>query len=161
MSKTVLIVCMFWLLVQGPILTKPKPSGEDAALLAEFQRLEREWMQALQDRQWEKLESFLAPEYALRLSNEPTLVIPRDIWLRNAHVYNLTAFSHRDFQVQRISPEVVVVSFVQTQTAKPQPPGQPAVDRSGDFYLIDIWKKIGHEWKVAARYSAPPSAAGR
>jgi hypothetical protein len=149
--------------IQGPLPTKPstaaetQASTEDTALLAHIRQLEHAWMQALKDRQWEKLEEFLAPEYTLRVSDAPAVSIPRDIWLRNSRVYNLTAFSHRDFQLQRITPDVVVVSFVQTQTAKPQPPGQPAVDRSGNFYLVDVWKKIGSEWKVAARYSAPPA----
>jgi len=28
-------------------------------------------------------------------------------------------------------------------------------DRSGDFYVVDIWKKRGDSWQIIARYSSP------
>jgi hypothetical protein len=28
-------------------------------------------------------------------------------------------------------------------------------DRSGDFYIVDVWKKTGDNWQMIARYSTP------
>jgi len=122
---------------------------------------ELQWMTALQDKDFKRLESFLAPDFALYFSEAPSQKVPRDIWLRNSTVYNMSSFSHKEMQVHQVSPDVVVASFIHTQVAHPQPPGRPKVDRSGDYYLIDVWKKMDGEWKVAARYStmAPKARA--
>lgn len=122
---------------------------------------ELQWMTALQDKDFKKLETFLAPEFALYMSDAPSRKVSRDIWLRNSTAYNMSSFSHKEMQVHQVSADVVVASFIHTQVAHPQPPGRPKVDRSGDYYLIDVWKKIDGEWKVSARYStmAPKAKA--
>jgi hypothetical protein len=28
-------------------------------------------------------------------------------------------------------------------------------DRSGDFYVVDIWRKSATNWRIIARYSTP------
>jgi hypothetical protein len=28
-------------------------------------------------------------------------------------------------------------------------------DRSGDFYVVDIWRKTAGNWQIIARYSTP------
>jgi hypothetical protein len=44
------------------------------------------------------------------------------------------------------------VSFILTQRATVGPPNARR-DRSGDFWIVDVWRQVGGKWLVAARYS--------
>jgi len=28
-------------------------------------------------------------------------------------------------------------------------------ERSGDFFIVDLWRKTGNSWQLAARFSSP------
>lgn len=134
--------------------------SEDAALTAEFVTLEREWMEALVRHADPRnaggsgptltaLESFLAPEYALIVSAQPMQPIARADWLRNAGRYVIQEFRQRDLFARRIG-DTVVTSFVHWQRATV---GQQQVERSGEFWIVDVWRRVDGRWKVASRYS--------
>lgn len=132
----------------------PTPaSGSEAALLEQFKKLEFEWMDALKRGDIEAAAKFLAPEYALRVSGAPEQPTPRKRWIEVARVYKLHEFSQRGHAVQCVPTpqaacDVVVVSLVHTQKADVA--GQ---DRSGNFWTVDVWRKIDGEWKVSSRYT--------
>ncbi|HMI56349.1 MAG TPA: hypothetical protein VK494_09190, partial [Gemmatimonadaceae bacterium] len=50
----------------------------------------------------------------------------------------------------KLADDLAVVSFVLSQKAS-----FAGRDRSGDFYVVDVWKKGGGRWRMIARYSSP------
>lgn len=100
------------------------------------------------------LEEILAPEFALIVSGRPRELFPRDAWLQAAlGGYTATAFRYRDMQV-RVFTDVAVVSSIGEQQATAF--GQ---DRSGTFFLTDVWCRRNGTWQVIARYSSHPEPA--
>jgi ketosteroid isomerase-like protein len=96
------------------------------------------------------LERTLAPEFALVVSARPEARVDRAAWLRTAGTeYTCETFRYDGMQVRDFG-DVVVVSSLATQRATAF--GQ---DRSGTFFLTDIWR-VGAEgrWQVIARYSS-------
>ena len=118
-----------------------------------FQELELHWATAIQRQDKEQLDKvFLAPDYALRISDDASRQISRADWLATIPIYNTRSFSIRDLEVRSFG-DVAVVSHVFTQQADVN-----GVDRSGDFFIVDVWIRHGKDWKVSARYSSPASA---
>ena len=98
------------------------------------------------------LERILAPEFALIVSARPTDRFPRSAWLHTAlNGYVCESFDYRDMQV-RILGDIAVVSSIGVQRATAF-----GVDRSGAFFLTDVWQRLGDDtWQVVARYSSLP-----
>ena len=98
------------------------------------------------------LERILAPEFALVVSARPAERISRSAWLHTAlNGYVAESFDYRDMQV-RVLGDVAVVSSIGVQRATAF-----GVDRSGAFFLTDVWQRSGGDrWQVVARYSSLP-----
>jgi uncharacterized protein DUF4440 len=115
------------------------------------------WMQAWQDQNRSALEQALAPDFALVVSTAPHYHFSRKDWINLAmSSYVCTRFAYEHVQFHRISSDIVVMSAVADQDAE-----LGLEDRSGRFFVTDIWKRVGRTWKVCARYSAPPSEVER
>lgn len=118
--------------------------------VAFFQDLELRWASAIQHKDKKHLdEVFLAQDYALRISDDAARQISRADWLATISVYNTRSFSIRDLEVRSFG-DLAVVSHVFTQQADVN-----GVDRSGDFFIVDVWIQQRKDWKVSARYSSP------
>jgi len=117
-----------------------------AAIIAQ----QEAWMAAWIANDRAVLERTLAPEFALVVSARPEARVDRAAWLRTAGTeYTCETFRYAGMQVRDFG-DVVVVSSLATQRATAF--GQ---DRSGTFFLTDIWR-VGAEgrWQVIARYSS-------
>jgi len=117
-----------------------------------IQELQDRWMQAWRERDRETLEQLLAPDFALVVSARPSQSVARAAWLPAAlNGYSCDAFEYRDMQVRDFGDFVVVSSIgVQRATAF-------GVDRSGEFFLTDLWRlRTDGIWQVFARYSSHP-----
>jgi hypothetical protein len=66
------------------------------------------------------------------------------------HPYKLESFNEHYHAARRLSDNLAAVSLLLTQKAT-----FVGRDRSGDFYIVDIWKKTGDNWQMIARYSTP------
>ena len=114
--------------------------------------LQDRWMQAWRERDRETLEQLLAPDFALVVSARPSQSVARAAWLPAAlSGYSCDAFEYRDMQMRDFGDFVVVSSIgVQRATAF-------GVDRSGEFFLTDLWRpRTDGTWQVFARYSSHP-----
>ena len=115
------------------------------------------WMQAWQDQDRNMLERLLAPDFALVVSTAPHYHFSRQDWIDLATgSYVCTRLAYEHVQFHRISSDIVVMSAIADQEA-----ALGSEDRSGRFFVTDIWRRSGHVWKVCARYSAPPSEVER
>ena len=120
-----------------------------------FTRLERDWMRAVQEKDQTALETMLAPEFALRTSDNPEDMQPRAEWVqhvltdRGVHSFGQRAMAIRAFM------GVAVVSFVLTERVTVD-----GKNRSYDYFVIDLWEARHDKWKVCARYIAPAGHHG-
>ncbi|HEY2171116.1 MAG TPA: hypothetical protein VGJ30_15940 [Candidatus Angelobacter sp.] len=123
-----------------------------------FTHLEHEFSQAIQRRDHKTLdERFLDRNYALRISDDPARKISRKDWLATLNVYFVKNWEIRDLELRDFG-NVAITSLVLFQQAE-----VGGVDRSGDFFLTDVWvqntpdasRLDAANWKIAARYSSP------
>ena len=126
--------------------------GADDAIVAKFKALEEQWSSAIKAQDRAKLEDFLRPEYTLTVAFADQLaVVDRASWLQNA----TTGYVIHDFRFEEISVreygDVAVVTSRYAQKAT-----VAGRDRSGEFFLTDVWVKTGDRWQVSARYSSRP-----
>ncbi len=120
-----------------------------------FASLEQAWGEAIQKKDLAALEAILDKDYALRIADDPGRRIDRREWLAATAIYNVRSFRIRGLQAREFG-NVAVVSQMIHQRADVK-----GVDRSGDFFTVDVWRRRGKQWKVAARYSAPHNVLPR
>jgi hypothetical protein len=92
----------------------------------------------------------VAPEFTQRVSDAPERSLPRSLWGQPSELYKIESFEDRHHSVRKLSEDLAVLSMLHTQKAT-----FDGRDRSGDFYVVDIWKKRGDRWQLIARYSSP------
>ena len=117
----------------------------------QLQSLSVEWMEAWKAGDIARLEAILAPEFALVVSAALSKALPRSEWLRLAvGGYVCRSFRYKQQHVRVLGEYAVVASvFEQEASVKGQ-------DRSGEFFLTDIWRRHSGSWQVVARYSSKP-----
>jgi hypothetical protein len=136
-----------------PTRQLPEPTDSDPKLTDSLRKLEQELgeaaMHGFQDT--ETMARFIHPEFTQRVSDAPERSLPRSLWGQaGSDNYKIESFEERHHAARRLSDDLAVVSLLLTQKAT-----FAGRDRSGDFYLVDIWKKSGDRWQLIARYSSP------
>lgn len=109
------------------------------------------WMQAWVDADRAVLEDSLAEDFALVVSATPEERFERSRWLETCEIYRATQFRYEAVQVRRLAPDVAVMSSLGVQQAS-----LAGTDRSGTFFLVDVWRREDGRWRVCARYSSHP-----
>jgi ketosteroid isomerase-like protein len=145
----VFAMLVFALIPSG--LPAQQPVKLDSDLQAEFRGLEAQWMDAAKAQDRARLEEFLAPEYVLTIAvlGRPLIHMSRADWLDAA--YKIEAYEFKELVAKRFGTDVVVVTSYYTQKAIVN-----GRDRSGDFFLTDVWVRDGKRWRVAWRHSSEP-----
>lgn len=124
-------------------------------LAERIEHLSTQWMRAWMGGDRAALEAMLAPDYALIVSAMPTRPMDRRTWLDTCERYRCTAFAYDQVQVRDLG-GLAAMSALATQTAS-----LDGVDRSGRFWLTDLWRPGGpNGWQVCARYSSWPEVSG-
>lgn len=116
-----------------------------------IRELQVRWMQAWIEKDLATLERILAPDFTLLVSARPEQLIDRALWLRTA----IDSYHGREFRYEsstvRFLGDLAVVASVTSQTATIE-----GVDRSGRFFITDVWRRTGETWQVVARFSSQP-----
>ena len=140
------------------VLPRSEAADESKNLVTLFTTLETAFARAYQEKNATLLEGLLAPEYALIVSARPDAPIPRAEWLSLIPNYNVKHFQIRGVQVRCLQQPtdctLAVVSSINTQQADVG--GQ---DRSGEFFIVDVWARRKEKWVVLSRYSGRTEAA--
>jgi hypothetical protein len=130
----------------------PPPTDVDPKLTGELRRLELELNEAalhgFQDTKG--MERLVSPEFTQRVSDAPERSLPRSLWGQPSSAYKIESLEQRHHAARRLSEDLAVVSLLLIQKATFE-----GRDRSGDFYVVDIWKKGSGGWQLIARYSCP------
>jgi len=127
-----------------------RPASESHSYMELFTKLEREWTQAVQKKDKTALDAILAPEFTLRTSEDPENLTSRADWIQKVLTSEDLRSSSQRAIVIRAFLGVAVVSFVRSEQVTIN-----GKDRSGDYFIVDLWKANHDKWQVAARYMAP------
>jgi uncharacterized protein DUF4440 len=124
-----------------------------------FQNLEMRVSGAIQSKNIAALDELLAKDFAFNLFLEGRApeVMNRAEWLKMADLYTLVGFEIR-YLAGRVFGNVAVVRLQPYRTAVA---GTSAIDRSGEFAVVDIWTKDGGNWKLSARHLSRPDTLKR
>lgn len=122
-----------------------------------FTGLETQLLKAIQKKDQAALNALLAEDLVIEMPGaEP---IAGDEWAPQVlkRDFNLKSFVVRDMSVVDLG-DSVVVKFDRIQNATLKEKSQ-----SGEFFVVDVWKKSGDSWKLSNRYVArvgpiPPDA---
>ena len=139
------------------VVSHPAGAGAEQAMATttgaerELKGLSVAWMQAWKDRDRATLERLLAEDFVLVLSTSTERSVGRARWLEMAlGGYKCESFEYKSQHVRLLGATAIVAS-VYTQKAS-----VAGEDRSGDFFLTDVWQQRGGRWQVVARYSSKP-----
>ena len=116
---------------------------------AELTQLQREWMQAVEDRDMERLEEIVAPGFrftAIHLNPEP---MTREQWMGAAREgYTITSFAFESMDIDVFGDTAVIHSqFSQVASFH-------HTSLSNAFRLTDVWSRFDGRWRVVARHSS-------
>jgi ketosteroid isomerase-like protein len=119
---------------------------DDRARLAELQN---EWMQAVQDRNMDRLEQIVAPGFrftAIHLNPEP---MTRDQWMGAAREgYTIVSFAYESMDID-VFGDTAIVHSRYSQIASLH-----HTSLSNAFRLTDVWSRMDGQWRVVARHSS-------
>lgn len=117
--------------------------------------LEYAWANAMRARDIEKLGEMVEDGFfaAIAVQDMPLRVTRREHWLSVMPAYEIREMALDDIRVT-IYGEIAVVTLFWTQRAVVQ-----GGERSGTFFITDIWRKSAKGWLVAERHSSRPEPA--
>ena len=115
------------------------------------------WMRAWQAQDRAALEKVLAPDFTLVVATAPHYHFDRENWIDLAvGPYRCSRLLYENVQFHRLSADIIAMSAIADQDA-----ALGREDRSGRFFVTDLWKKNGSSWQISARYSSPPAEMDR
>ena len=120
-------------------------------LIAQFQKVETQFLGAIQRKDVGALEPLLAKDFAylMAITDRPPLLMNRGEFLKT------DSFHVENFEVRNLSARAfgstVVVNFAVLRKAS-----VGTRDHSGEFVITDVWVKDGKDSKLAARYASRP-----
>lgn len=121
--------------------------------VTEITELQQKWMDAWRTKDKQALERILSDNFVLILSYDPSKLVSRNEWMELAlGAYNCESFRYEVMNV-RINDNFAVVSSIYTQRASIN-----KVDRSGTFFLTDVWRHGSGSWQVIERHSSKPES---
>jgi hypothetical protein len=87
--------------------------------------------------------NLLTDDFELRASPRPGRPVPRADWIRQSTASPPALGVPTQMAVHDLG-TAAVVSFL-----------QPAEGAKGSLFVIDLWRRVGEDWKLAVRYAAP------
>jgi hypothetical protein len=117
-----------------------------------FTGMEKQLLQAIQKKDKAAAQALLSDDLYIEMPDADPL--PGDDWLDSvmAKDYALKSFVVRQVSAIDLG-DAVVVNFDRLQEATSK--GKPD---SGEFFVVDVWKKSGDTWKLASRYVSKVSS---
>jgi ketosteroid isomerase-like protein len=117
--------------------------------------LEHAWANAMQARDLAKLDEMVTDEFfvTIAVQGAPIRATQRAPWLNSMPNYEIVEMNLDDIQAN-VYDNVGVVNLIWTQRARVN-----GGERSGTFFITDIWRKTENGWRVAQRHSSRPEPA--
>jgi hypothetical protein len=138
--------------------TPPPPADIDPQLTDTLGQLERRLgdlaLHGFKDTQ--AMQRLVDSTFTVRVADAPERSVPRAQWGQPTSAYKIESLDERFHAARRLSDDLAVVSLLLTQKAS-----RDGQDRSGDFYVVDVWQRRVGQWKAIARYSSPQQVLDR
>jgi ketosteroid isomerase-like protein len=116
---------------------------------AELAQLQHDWMQAVHERDMDRLEEIVGPGFrftAIHLNPEP---MTREQWMEAAREgYTIVSFAYERMDID-VFGDTGIVHSRYSQVASFQ-----HTSLSNAFELTDVWSRIDGRWQVVARHSS-------
>jgi hypothetical protein len=116
-----------------------------------FSTLENELNDAVQQRNSGVIDKRLADDYELRTAAAPARPTPRAEWIASALKQAPFASQVQQMAVHEYG-NLMIVSFLWSLDV---PAASPLAK---NIFVVDTWKQVDGDWKLAARYAAPADA---
>jgi Domain of unknown function (DUF4440) len=148
-----LIAVAVFATAQEPVKPKQTPATITATRqVTLFGGLEKQLLLSVQKKDRAGLEAMLTDEFEIAMPNADPLA--GEDWVDSvmAKDFSLKSFVIRQMSVADLG-DAAVVKFDRVQQATFQ-----GKNESGDFFVVDLWKKSGDSWKLANRYVAKVGA---
>ena len=150
---SVLIAVSVFASAQEPVKPKLTPSIMTATRqVTLFTGLEKQMLQAVQKKDRAGLEAMLTDEFEIAMPNADPLAGADWVDSVMSRDFSLKSVAIRQMSVADLG-DAAVVKFDRIQQATFQ-----GKNESGEFFVVDLWKKSGDSWKLANRYVAKVSA---
>jgi ketosteroid isomerase-like protein len=121
-------------------------ADDDRAALAQLQR---DWMEAVQERDMDRLEEIVGEGFrftAIHLNPDP---MTREQWMAAAREgYTIVTFAYEHMDID-VFGDTGIVHSRYSQVASYQ-----ETNLSNVFRLTDVWSRIDGRWQVVARHSS-------
>lgn len=117
--------------------------------------LEHAWANAMQARDMTTLDKMVTDDFFVTIAVEgaPIRKTERAQWLASMPGYEIIEMKIDDLQAS-VYDNVGVVNLIWTQRARVN-----GGERSGTFFITDIWRNTAAGWRVAQRHSSRPEPA--
>jgi len=117
-----------------------------------FTGLEKQVLEGIQKKDKSSLQQLLADDFEIWTPNGDPISLedwlPAILGKYNLKSFRISQMSVRDFG------DTVVVKFMRSQKAAFQ-----GKDDSGEYFVVDVWRKAGEGWKLSDRYVSRIKAA--
>lgn len=141
-------------LAQEPVKSKLTPRiMTGTRQVGTFTSLETQLLTAVQKKDKAGLQALLTDDFGIEMPNSNRLA--GDEWMDSVMSpdYTLKKFGVRQVSVSDLG-TIAVVKFDRLQEAS-----HKKIADSGEFFVVDLWKKDGDTWKLASRYVSKVSSA--
>jgi hypothetical protein len=140
-------------IAQEPVSPKLTPTIITATRqVTLFTGLEKQMLQAVQRKDKGVLEAMLTDDFEIAMPNADPLAGEDWVDSMMARDFSLNSFVVRQMSVADLG-DAAVVKFDRIQQATFK-----GKNESGEFFVVDLWKKSGDSWKLANRYVAKVGA---
>ncbi len=149
---SILLSVVFTATAQEPI----KPSLQPKIITATrqvtlFSGLEKQLLTGIQKKDQATLKNLLTDDFEIWMPNGDA--VAGEDWLPVV----LGKFDLKSFRVSQVSVrdfgETAIVKFMRSQKADFQ-----GKDESGEFFVVDVWRKSGDAWQLSDRYVSKVSS---
>lgn len=117
--------------------------------------LEHVWASAMQARNLLQLNALVTDDFFVTIAAQgmPLQTTERERWLSVMPSYEIQEMNIDDIRAQ-VYGDFAVVTLLWTQHARVN-----GKERSGTFFITDIWRETENGWRVAERHSSRPEPA--
>jgi ketosteroid isomerase-like protein len=115
-----------------------------------FTKLENDWFDAIQRHDEQAIGRYVTDDFEIRSAPTPGVPTARDEAMRQWTQMPATHAAVKQMAVHEYG-DLMLVSFLWTL-------GEGASAQS--FFVVDTWKRVGTDWRVAVRYAAPVGSSG-
>jgi Domain of unknown function (DUF4440) len=149
LMKVAALICVLSLFASPQNQEKAPAATAKPKLQIFFSELETQWLKAAQNKDQAAINGIVAEDFEVWTSAAHGSPMSRADWLLEVFGRRLLSFQIKQLAVRDLSPEIAVVSFVETATYQ-----QSATPQTEDRFIVDIWINYrgGDNWRCTDRY---------